>query len=257
MQDNNKLIKLIEQAVCSTNMLSTTDLSELDKLQTILDQISENIAEISDGPAQLLEQAKGTTSDAAEMLGKILNKQVKNTDKSIKSVQQAVSNLQSLIDQIAQEAPAASSQSSQKDLPTNYETDAQEDVVISEEDIPLILDFISESGEHLGSSEVALLEIETKPNDNELLNQIFRSFHSIKGLAGFLNLTDIGSLAHAAEKLEYIDPVPSRVRFTYESISLPANGADSALGVFRVATPDAPVDGVQSIRAGDSWVGVI
>lgn len=201
MQDNGKLIELIEQAVCSTNMLSPTELSELDKLQTILDKISENIAEISDGPAQLLEQAKGTTSDAAEMLEKILNKQVENTDKSLKSVQQAVSNLRRLIDQIAQEAPAAGSQSSKKDLPTNYETDAQEDVVISEEDIPLILDFISESGEHLESSEAALLEIETKPNDNELLNQIFRSFHSIKGLAGFFNLTDIGSLAHAAENL--------------------------------------------------------
>jgi len=201
MQNNGKLIELIEQAVCSTNMLSATELSELDKLQTILDQISENIAEISDGPAQLLEQAKGTTSNAAEMLEKILNNQIENTDKSIESVQQAVSNLQSLIDQIAQEAPAASSQSSQKDLPTNYESDAQENVVISEEDIPLILDFISESGEHLESAEAALLDIETKPNDNELLNQIFRSFHSIKGLTGFLNLTDIGSLAHEAENL--------------------------------------------------------
>ena len=190
MQGNNKLIQLIEQAAYSTKMLSPTDLSELDKLQTILDQISGNFAEINNGPAQLLEQAKDTTSEAAEILEKILNKQIEITDRSIESVQHAVSNLQSLIDQITQETPAASSPSSQKDLPTNYEADVQEEAAISEEDISLILDFISESDEHLESTEAALLEIETKPNDNELLNQIFRSFHSIKGLAGFLNLTD-------------------------------------------------------------------
>jgi len=78
MQDNNKLIELIEQAACSTNMLSPTDFSELDKLQTILDEINENIAEISDCPAQLLEQAKGSTSEAAELLQKILQNQVED-----------------------------------------------------------------------------------------------------------------------------------------------------------------------------------
>lgn len=46
-------------------------------------------------------------------------------------------------------------------------------------------------------------------------------------------------------------------RIEYNGISLPANGAAGALGVFRVATAGAPVDGVQTIRSGDGWVGVI
>jgi len=46
-------------------------------------------------------------------------------------------------------------------------------------------------------------------------------------------------------------------RIEYNGHSLPANGASSALGVFRVAQAGAMKDGVQSIRHGDSWVGVI
>ena len=46
-------------------------------------------------------------------------------------------------------------------------------------------------------------------------------------------------------------------RIRYNGISLLANGAAGALGVFRVATAGAPVNGVQTIRSGDGWVGVI
>ena len=65
----------------------------------------------------------------------------------------------------------------------------------------MIQDFITESLEHIEGAESALLELESNPENEEVLNQIFRSFHTIKGMAGFLNLTDIGSLAHTAENL--------------------------------------------------------
>ncbi len=67
--------------------------------------------------------------------------------------------------------------------------------------MPLILDFITESTEHLETAEAALLELEVKPDDSEVLDLIFRGFHTIKGMAGFLNLSQIGSLAHSAENL--------------------------------------------------------
>ena len=60
----DKLTELIEQAASVINMISTTDLSELENLQKILDHIKQNITEIDDGPAQLLEQAQGSTSEA-------------------------------------------------------------------------------------------------------------------------------------------------------------------------------------------------
>ncbi len=76
-----------------------------------------------------------------------------------------------------------------------------ESLTIAEGDIPLVMDFVNESREHLESAESNLLLIEENPKDNEILNAIFRAFHTIKGVAGFLNLHQIGSLAHAAENL--------------------------------------------------------
>ena len=203
MQNDTELIKLIEQAASMASVLSPINMSEVEELQKILNQINQTVVETGGCTNQLFQQIKGTTSDAAELLQKVLEKQVAGTDKSIKTVLQAVSALQGLIDQIAQQAPAADSQSNQKDLSANSEIDVQKDMVISEEDVSLILDFIAESVEHINSAEAALLELETKPDDGdkELLNQILRAFHTIKGLAGFLNLTEIGSLAHAAENL--------------------------------------------------------
>ena len=200
MQNSDKLKSLIEQAACSVNMLSPTDFSELDKLQTILDEINENIAEISDGPAQLLEQTQGSTSEASELLQKILQNQVEDTNKSIESVSQAVSDLQGLIEQLEQASEATEPEETETTAAEIAETEPQQPPV-SEEDVPLVLDFITESNEHIESAEAGLLELETKPDNGEVLNQIFRAFHTIKGMAGFLNLTDIGSLAHSAENL--------------------------------------------------------
>jgi len=98
-------------------------------------------------------------------------------------------------------APADNPHSNPKDLPEHCETNAQDDDVILQENILLTLDFISESGEHINSAEAGLLELESKPDDTEVLSQIFRAFHTIKGLALFLNFDEIGSLAHWTENL--------------------------------------------------------
>jgi two-component system chemotaxis sensor kinase CheA len=201
MTVNNELIELIKQAACSTNMLSPTDLSELEKLQTILDQINKNISEIGDIQPQLLEQAKGSTSQAAGLLQKILQHQVEDTNKSIESISQAVSSLQCIIEQIEQPPPqAADSKASETPAPAAAATESQQPA-ISDDDVSLVLDFINESREHIESAEAGLLELEKNPDNKEVLNQIFRAFHTIKGMAGFLNLTEIGSLAHSAENL--------------------------------------------------------
>lgn len=69
------------------------------------------------------------------------------------------------------------------------------------DDPELIADFIQEATEHLASIESLTLEIEQTPDDRESLNALFRSFHSIKGLAGFLELHAIRELAHQVETL--------------------------------------------------------
>ena len=62
-------------------------------------------------------------------------------------------------------------------------------------------DFLIECGEHFEKMEAYFLEIEESPEDLSLLNDIFRSIHTIKGASGFLGLTEIGELTHKAENV--------------------------------------------------------
>jgi two-component system chemotaxis sensor kinase CheA len=62
-------------------------------------------------------------------------------------------------------------------------------------------DFALEAREHLANAETAVLALEATPADAEQVNVVFRAFHTIKGVAGFLNLPRIVEVAHAAEFL--------------------------------------------------------
>ena len=69
------------------------------------------------------------------------------------------------------------------------------------QDLELVGDFITESREHLGSIENNLLTLEKHPGDKEAVHAVFRGFHTIKGLAGFLEFTPIRDVAHDVETL--------------------------------------------------------
>jgi len=68
------------------------------------------------------------------------------------------------------------------------------------DDLELVADFISEAEEHLEMATNEMLAFE-ETEDAEKINGIFRAFHTIKGVAGFLNLNDIRVLSHITEDL--------------------------------------------------------
>lgn len=68
-------------------------------------------------------------------------------------------------------------------------------------DLSLLEDFVTGAGESLDEMENALLELETEPNNNELLNTIFRAMHTIKGAAQFVGLDKVSALSHVLEDL--------------------------------------------------------
>ncbi|MCC5822048.1 MAG: chemotaxis protein CheA [Phycisphaerales bacterium] len=70
---------------------------------------------------------------------------------------------------------------------------------IDQFDPEILQDFLTESGELLEQLEGDLVSLEATPADPELLNQIFRALHTIKGSASFLALTNLVEIAHAAE----------------------------------------------------------
>ncbi len=61
--------------------------------------------------------------------------------------------------------------------------------------------FIVETNEILEKLDLDLVELETHPDDEELLNEIFRSFHTIKGTSGFLGLVKLQKVTHNCEDL--------------------------------------------------------
>ncbi len=65
----------------------------------------------------------------------------------------------------------------------------------------LLQDFLTEATELLSDVDNKLVELEKRPDDKALLNDIFRGFHTIKGGAGFLNVNELVELCHRTENL--------------------------------------------------------
>ena len=69
------------------------------------------------------------------------------------------------------------------------------------QDPSFIADFVTESREHIHVMESRLLDLETDPANEDALHAVFRACHTIKGLAGFLELGSVQKLAHVTETL--------------------------------------------------------
>ena len=68
-------------------------------------------------------------------------------------------------------------------------------------DLGLLGEFVTESMDHLEMADIHLLTLETEPRNDDALNAVFRAFHTIKGVAGFLALEEIQALSHESENL--------------------------------------------------------
>jgi two-component system chemotaxis sensor kinase CheA len=132
MQDHDKLMELIEQAASSANMLSPADFSELDKLQTILDQINKNISESSEifrafhtikGMAGFLNLGEiGSLAYSAENLLDLARKdKLKLEDKTIDIVSGSLDMLKNMITELTKLDKTSKAVSQQKNLPQMLE----------------------------------------------------------------------------------------------------------------------------------------
>jgi len=65
----------------------------------------------------------------------------------------------------------------------------------------LLNEFLTETSENMDTLDVELVKLEQNPNDPELLGNIFRLVHTIKGTCGFLGLPRLESVAHAGENI--------------------------------------------------------
>lgn len=91
-----------------------------------------------------------------------------------------------------------SSEKASKEEATKTESSFMSDF---QNDPEILADFVLESGEHLAAIEEQILLLEKDPSLIDTIHAVFRAFHTIKGIAGFIGLKGVQSVAHEVETL--------------------------------------------------------
>ena len=124
-------------------------------------------------------------------------------------------------------------------------------------DPELIGDFIVESREHLTGIELQLLTLDQDPSNSEAIHAIFRGFHTIKGMAGFLDLDAVRDLAHEVEtvldlarngKLGITSTIIDRILESKDYLNVWMTDLDSMLRTGKTSTPPEAGGLLEAIR---------
>jgi two-component system chemotaxis sensor kinase CheA len=128
------------------------------------------------------------------------------------------------------------------------------------DDPELVADFITESREHLTNIEQRVLILEQEPSNAEAINSVFRGFHTIKGLAGFLEYAPIQEIAHEVEtalnlaregtlviRSAFVDVILEGVDYLSRSIA----GIESGARCIRLPGHDRLLERIEAIMAKD------
>ncbi len=110
-------------------------------------------------------------------------------------------------------------------------------------DEEILADFLVEAGEILEQLQGQLVELENNPEDANLLNAIFRGYHTVKGGAGFLSLNELVDICHGAENVFDVMRNGQRA-LTPELLDVILQATDEVVQMFEL------------VKAGDPLVAV-
>lgn len=140
-----------------------------------------------------------TASVGMQLVEQIVLREVDDFTKSIHQLDQTVTELRSVL--AGGESTGAAAGASESTAAVRHAVKIPEQAPLNEADLPLVQEFVGEATGHIEGAETALLQLEEDGSNPDAINCVFRSFHTIKGVAGFLNLAQVGALAHAAENV--------------------------------------------------------
>lgn len=103
----------------------------------------------------------------------------------------------------------------------------------------ILADFLLEAGELVAALGDQLLALEAAPDSPELLNAVFRAFHTVKGGAGFLSVEPMVALCHCGEDL-LNEARTGRVRLTPEHIDALLQALDHLQQMMRAVQQGEP-----------------
>jgi two-component system chemotaxis sensor kinase CheA len=147
--------------------------------------IFNNCLEILQGKVSYVNQAEETNTAKDNVATETV--EVNSTDKTETTV--------------SPEINSSNESSSTSKIELEFKEFTQEPLVIAQQEFEYVQSFLTECQEHIEAIETAMLELEQQPENLEKINELFRPFHTIKGMAGFLNLRDIQALTHEVETL--------------------------------------------------------
>lgn len=112
---------------------------------------------------------------------------------------------------------------------------------------PLLAQFVAEATELLAEVDAGLLRLEQAPDDDDLVNAVFRAAHTLKGSSGLFDLPALTELTHAAEDL--LDAVRSG------AVLLDGDMVDHLLAAFDTIRSWMPVIAADGRLTGDVTAG--
>jgi two-component system chemotaxis sensor kinase CheA len=198
----------MQRVADETARVTVDDLAGLAALHTRFQKLREEVNLAA--PAETRCDAAQLTARGEQLIEKLILGE-NDPEGALQQIVRSVEELQRTLNGVIAEpagpapapaacAPAPAVNSADATHAAAAEVTIDAEVAMNPDDAGLATEFIGEAGGHLDSAESNLLKLE-EAHDGETINAIFRSFHTIKGVAGFLNLKQIGALAHAAENL--------------------------------------------------------
>ena len=216
MTENSEIVETLNKLIEEIILIDGNDQEEFSHLRELINYLEQSIS----------RQEKEHLLQSLELISNSEND--KTIREAIDSFQESVDALRTYYLEAEDSVPASS-------------TDQPEDSEESIDNPELVRDFLQEAEEYIQTAENHLIALEETPNDPARIDAIFRSFHTIKGVAGFLEFRDIHHLTHDFENL--LEAIRNKtVEVTPETIDLILNGLDALRSLLEV------VD--QSVEAG-------
>jgi len=163
----------------------------------------ENLSDLNAFKQNLVLSKKKARGRLKDILGKACAEIEVWFDHDLEERKEGINRLGELLEQAMElsggSSPAAKPKKSQAVEPKKMEL--LKFTLSNEFDADLLNEFIVEGMECANMAESAMLEWENDPNNRDLLNTIFRGFHTIKGTSSFINLDCIKDVAHQAESM--------------------------------------------------------
>jgi two-component system chemotaxis sensor kinase CheA len=248
-----KLVKLLNDLAQEFLVMESSEL-DIPTAGKFLNQLEEILAQAR---ALKVDPIKGCVSTLSSILERIIMDTIQDKAAAISMLEDGIYLMQSIADShkktgsydgsiqefmdkvISLVGPVqnAVTEASFPQEDTRARTDAQDPAARDEEKIEiqdeaLTRDFITEGLEYIEEIEINILNLENDPENKDYINAIFRPFHSIKGVASFLNLEKIRSLSHDLESL--LDRARNgEISVTSSLIDVVLDGADALKTMIR------------------------